>query len=111
MTYTGSLGNSVGLERSAGGKRGPFVNREDQPWVLDHIRSPEEIYASYPTVYRNGQRHDWQADHSAQYQAPEGESPVSLGFREGVLRVQSNDYLFEGTMQEDGTYQFTNSER
>ena len=91
---------------------GLFVNKKDQPWVLDRVRSPEEVVASYPTVWRNGEKVDW-LSWTAQYRNPVDQSngPVDLGFKEGKLRIVTDNYEFEGTMAQDGTYTFTNTKR
>ena len=109
--YKGSMGATVGLEY-AGRLLGSFVNKEDQPWVLDRVRTAEEVYASYPTVWRNGEKHDWRS-HFEQYRNPVNPQagPVSLGFKEGVLTVTSHQYTFTGKMQKDGTFQFENRKR
>jgi hypothetical protein len=106
-TYQGSKGNSVGLVY-AGRIPGPFVNKADQSWVLERVRTAEEVYAAYPKVQRNGKLHNWR-DHFAQYQNPENPSagPVSLGFKTGTLVVTSNNYRFQGSMTPDGTYTFS----
>lgn len=110
-TYRGSKGSTVGLQH-AGWLPGLYVNKKDQPWILDLVRTEEEIYARYPIVMRNGKRHVWR-NHFAQYQNPQGKElgPVSLGFKEGVLQVLSKDYAFEGVMKADGTYTFRNMKR
>ena len=89
-----------------------FVNKKDQPWVLDRVRTPEEIVAAYPTVWRNGNKIDW-LNWTAQYRNPLGadKGPVDLGFKEGKLRVVSDNYTFEGVMTADGAYSFTNAKR
>lgn len=109
--YSGVKNNSVGLQH-AGSLLGPFVNKQDQPWILERVRTAEEVYASYPKVLRNGKLHDWR-DHFAQYANPEnpGAGPVSLGFKKGQLRVTSNHWLFEGTMTPEGVFSFSNSQR
>lgn len=110
-TYAGSQGQSVGLKH--GGKLpGLFVNKKDQPWVLERVRTPEEVYEQFPTVIRNGEPHEW-TDHFAQYRNPENPDagPVSLGFKEGDLRVRTRDWTFKGVMKPDGTYTFENHRR
>jgi hypothetical protein len=110
-TYQGSNGNSVGLAY-AGRIPGMFVNKTDQPWILERVRTAEEVYAAYPKVQRNGKLHNWQ-DHFAQYQNPENPNagPVSLGFKTGTLVVTSDHYRFEGSMTPDGTYRFNEVKR
>jgi hypothetical protein len=110
-TYTGMQGQSVGIKH-AGWIPGPFVNKEDQPWVLDRVRTEQEVYERYPTVWRNGTKHTWR-DHFSQYRNPADPSagPVSLGFKQGHLKVQSRDWIFEGIMQPDGSYTFRNAAR
>lgn len=108
-TYQSSTGTSVGLKHSNGPIPGMYVNKKDQPWILERIRSEQETYEAHPTVWRNGKEHIWR-DHFAQYRNPDDPSagPVDLGFKEGVLRVRSKNYAFEGTMKEDGSYSFRN---
>jgi hypothetical protein len=110
--YTGMNGSSVGLKHT-GWIPGPFQNKKDQPWVLERVRPAEEVYEGYPTVWRNGTRHDWQENHFAQYQNPVNpdEGPVYLGFKEGHLKVLSNDWEFEGIMEPDGSFSFQNIKR
>lgn len=55
-----------------------------------------------PTVFRDGQAHDWR-DHRAQW-AGAG-APISLGWRQGTLKVQAGGYTFEGRLT-DGRYTF-----
>ena len=55
-------------------------------------------------VFRDGQPHDWKT-HGALW-AGAG-SPVSLGWKEGVLKVQAGGHTFEGKLAE-GRYAFTN---
>jgi len=55
-------------------------------------------------VFRDGQPHDWKT-HGALW-AGAG-SPVSLGWKEGVLKVQAGGHTFEGKLA-DGRYTFTN---
>lgn len=110
-TYRGSKGQSVGLKH-AGGTPGMYVKKKDQPWVLERIRTEEEVYSQFPTVVRNGELHEWR-NHFAQYRNPENPDagPVSLGFKQGVLRVITRDWIFQGVMKEDGTYTFKNGKR
>lgn len=110
-SYTGVNGASVGLKHN-GAIPGPFVNKEDQPWILERVRTADEVYEGYPTVWRNGEVHDW-SNHFAQYQNPENPEagPVSLGFKEGRLKVISNNWIFTGSMQPDGEFSFTNKKR
>lgn len=79
--YTGSTGESVGLRLTSD---------------------------ALPVVFRNGHQHDW-ATHNALYACtPESKSqPISLGWKEGILRVQAGGKTFTGTLR-DGRYSFTN---
>ncbi|MDA3961328.1 MAG: hypothetical protein PF961_11105 [Planctomycetota bacterium] len=105
--YTGSQGHSVGLKH-VGGKPGMMVNKADQAWVLDHIRSAEEVLAAYPVVTRDGEVLDW-TTRFAQYQRlGAGDSPISLGFKQGVLRLQADGHRFTGTMTAEGVFSFSN---
>lgn len=106
-TYTGSQGHRVGLTHSGGGKPGLFVNRKDQPWVLESVRSPDEIFARYPQVTRDGEAVDW-TQRFAQYTALQGPAPITLGFKQGELVVEAGGHRFTGTMAEDGSYSFSN---
>jgi hypothetical protein len=106
-TYTGSQGRSVGLEHR-GGKPGMFITKPDQPWILDRIRSVDEVFAGYPVVSRDGAIVDW-TSRFAQYQAlSETPAPISLGFKQGELVVEAGGHRFVGSMSEDGTYRFSN---
>ncbi len=111
-TLNSSNGSSVALKHSNGWLPGPFINKKDQPWVLERVRTEQEVYDRFPTVWRNGKQHNWR-DHFAQYQNPDNPKagPVYLGFQEGVLRVLSDNYGFEGTMKTDGSYSFRNIKR
>ena len=55
-------------------------------------------------VFRDGQIHDWQTH--ADLWAGSG-SPVSLGWKQGILRVQACGYTFEGKLS-GGRYSFSN---
>jgi hypothetical protein len=55
-------------------------------------------------VFRDGQIHDWQTH--ADLWAGSG-SPVSLGWKQGILRVQAGGYTFEGKLS-GGRYSFSN---
>lgn len=55
-------------------------------------------------VFRDGQIHDWKA-HAALW-AGAG-SPVSLGWKQGILKVQAGGYTFEGRLS-GGKYTFSN---
>jgi hypothetical protein len=92
-----------------------FVNKKDQPWVLERVRTEQEVYDQYPVVMRNGERHLWR-NHFDQVRNPDDPDdpvagPVSLGFKEGALRVQTRNWTFEGTMSEEGEYRFVNERR
>lgn len=79
--YTGSTGTRVGLRLQAEG---------------------------LPVVFRNGKIHDWDT-HRALYAGADGSrsNPVSLGWKEGALRVEAGGWSFTGTLRE-GRYSFTN---
>lgn len=55
-------------------------------------------------VFRDGQIHDWKAH--ASLWAGAG-SPVSLGWKQGILKVQAGGYTFEGRLS-GGKYTFSN---
>ena len=61
-----------------------------------------------PVVFRDGKEHDW-ASHNALYScAPASMSqPISLGWKEGVLRVNAGGKKFVGTL-DGGRYSFEN---
>ncbi len=61
-----------------------------------------------PHVWRNGERHDWD-DHFDQYRPTDGgEVPIRQGWKEGRFRVEAGGWVFEGALDEDGRYSFTN---
>ncbi len=47
-----------------------------------------------PFVIRNGEEHKWE-DNFALYQPTQGNIPVTLGWKEGTLRVEVNNSVFE----------------
>jgi hypothetical protein len=61
-----------------------------------------------PTVFRDGQEHDWK-NHWALFSCAAGSKsePIRLGWKDGVLRVAAGDKTFTGTFQ-DGRYSFSN---
>jgi hypothetical protein len=65
--------------------------------------------SALPVVERDGRSHDWE-QHRALWQAGStGGSPVSLGWKQGRLRVESGGYRFEGVLDmASGRYAFTN---
>jgi len=79
MHFTGADGAKVGLRLAAEGET--------------------------PTVFRNGVEHDWKK-HWALYAAGDGKnSPITLGWMEGVLNVTAGGKSFTGTLK-DGKYSF-----
>jgi hypothetical protein len=50
-----------------------------------------------PLVTRNGTAHNW-SDHFALYQPTEGNIPISLGWKQGTLRVEAGGEVFESTV-------------
>lgn len=58
-----------------------------------------------PVVFRDGQEHDW-AKHNVLF-ACEPAGPVSLGWKEGILRVDAGGKHFTGTLK-NGLYTFEN---
>jgi len=61
--------------------------------------------AGLPLVFRDGRAHDWNS-HADQWSG--AGSPVTLGWKQGVLKVQAGGHQFEGRLA-DGRYTFTNS--
>lgn len=47
-----------------------------------------------PTIVRNGNEHRW-LDHLDLYQPTEGDTPITLGWKEGILRVEAGGHTFE----------------
>ncbi len=110
--YRGMAGRRVGLKYSPGWP-GIFETDPRKPWEVRRVRRAEEVYARYPTVYRDGRKHDWIREHFALYTNadPANKEPVHLGFREGRLTVISEHWYYEGTMAKDGTFRFSNRRR
>jgi hypothetical protein len=64
-----------------------------------------------PTVWRNGQAHDW-SEHTGQYiPADGGKAPIRLEWGSGKLHVEAGGAAFDGAMADDGTYTFESHER
>ncbi len=59
-----------------------------------------------PIVFRDGALHDWRT-HTALWAG--ADSPVTLGWKQGLLKVQAGGFTFEGKMV-DGRYTFVNTE-
>lgn len=80
VSFTGASGASVGITLAQGG---------------------------HPAVVRNGKPHDWK-NHWALYAGADGaKSPITLGWKQGVLTVEAGGRTFTGTMA-DGKYRFEN---
>ncbi len=60
-----------------------------------------------PRVYRDGERHIWE-DHKDLYKPVDTDGPVSLGWKEGTLRVKAGDHEFTSTVTQDGEVSFEN---
>jgi hypothetical protein len=59
-------------------------------------------FGDRPTVWRNGTQHDW-TTHWALYQGADGaESPVSLGWKQGALRVAAGGKTFACSVTPEG---------
>ncbi len=58
-------------------------------------------------VLRNGIERDWNKDWDLWQSADGGDSPITLGWKKGTLRVSAGGRVFEGTMK-DGKYSFKN---
>ncbi|NJL40325.1 MAG: hypothetical protein HC899_28940 [Leptolyngbyaceae cyanobacterium SM1_4_3] len=50
-----------------------------------------------PQIVRNGEEHNW-SDHFALYQPTEGNTPISLGWKQGTLRVEAGGEVFESSV-------------
>jgi len=62
-----------------------------------------------PRVTRNGKVHDW-SKHWPLYQGAEGgASPVTLGWKEGTLKVNAGGASFEATLSKENGYVFKHS--
>ncbi len=61
---------------------------------------------SLPSVVRNGAQHDWN-QHFALYQPSEGTAPLTLGWKQGRLRVEAGGSVFEETVTHDGRVTFS----
>jgi hypothetical protein len=77
VTLTGSNGDSVGIEIGNGG----------------------------PKIFRNGQPHT-REDHMALWASPGGKGPISLGWKEGTLRVEAGGHTFTATVPNEGDITF-----
>jgi hypothetical protein len=53
-----------------------------------------------PTVERNGTPHNW-LSHRDLYASPDDSSPISLGWKQGNLRVEAGGKVFESSVQAD----------
>lgn len=63
---------------------------------------------SRPVVHRDGVLHDW-AQHRDLYRpADGGKAPIWMPWGDGVLRVEAGGYVFEGRVDADGRYSYTN---
>ncbi|MCY3018136.1 MAG: hypothetical protein NTW87_03770 [Planctomycetota bacterium] len=60
-----------------------------------------------PGVFRGGREHDWKNHWALWAHADGGKAPVSLGWKQGMLRVEAGGRVFEGTLK-DGAYSFIN---
>ncbi|MCC5830120.1 MAG: hypothetical protein JJU36_11795 [Phycisphaeraceae bacterium] len=59
-----------------------------------------------PIVYRDGERYDW-LENMDLYRPMTENAPVSLGWREGTLRVRAGGHEFEQTVDRQGRVTFT----
>ncbi|WP_199318291.1 hypothetical protein [Leptolyngbya sp. FACHB-541] len=69
-----------------------FTSSTDSTLRLTH--NPEN---ELPQITRNGEEHNW-SDHFALYQPTEGNAPISLGWKQGTLRVEAGDEVFESSV-------------
>ncbi|MBD1887991.1 hypothetical protein [Coleofasciculus sp. FACHB-SPT9] len=58
-----------------------------------------------PILIRNGVQHNW-FENFELYKSPEGNSPISLGWKTGKLRVEAGGSVFEETVSKDGKVSF-----
>lgn len=63
------------------------------------LRLTHHSESELPIVIRNGAPHDW-LNHLALYQPSSGSVPVTLGWRDGTLRVEAGGSVFESTVSE-----------
>jgi hypothetical protein len=56
--------------------------------------------SNLPTVVRNGTTYDWSANLDL-YRPSEGDSPISLGWKQGTLQVKADGQTFETTLGSD----------
>ena len=80
VTAVGSRGEQVGLTMSDKGK---------------------------PQIERGGKPYDWKGHEMLYGTGSEGDSPVKLGWKQGVLEVKAGGKVFTGTMK-DGKYTWEN---
>jgi hypothetical protein len=67
-----------------------------------------------PIVVRNGVQHDWFKHLDLYKSVPESSretAPISLGWKQGTLRVTAGGSVFEETVSKDGKVSFKNSDR
>jgi hypothetical protein len=60
-----------------------------------------------PKVFRNGKEHDWKNHWALWAGADGGSSPITLGWKQGTLRVEAGGKIFTGAVK-DGKYTFKN---
>ncbi|MFE1743863.1 hypothetical protein [Coleofasciculus sp. H7-2] len=58
-----------------------------------------------PIIVRNGIEYDWFKNFDI-YKSPEGNSPIYLGWKQGSLRVEAGNLVFEETVLSDGKVRF-----
>ena len=63
--------------------------------------------ATLPAVWRNGQAHDWATDHRVQWQGVGNDGPITAGWRERTISVDTGGFTFQGTIDENGTYSWS----
>ncbi len=59
-------------------------------------------------VWRNGERHDWDAHFDQYLPTDGGEAPIRQGWKEGRFRVEAGGWIFEGELDDEGRYSFSN---
>ncbi|MBD1836366.1 hypothetical protein H6F61_27710 [Cyanobacteria bacterium FACHB-472] len=71
----------------------------------DNLKITHNSQNELPTIVRNGVNYDW-FENYALYKATEGNSPISLGWKQGKLRVEAGGLVFEETVSSDGKVSF-----
>jgi hypothetical protein len=89
---------------AAGAGRVTFVAADGRSVGLEALDAP------LPKVYRDGKERDFGPDSWAMWRAADGgASPLSLGWKKGVLRVEAGGKTFDAEFTRDGRYTFRHS--